>query len=65
MQGVRLSALHRIEDVRLVPLGLYPWVSGSFAGTLGDNIGSYKVNIKAILGRPFRGTTLGVQTWNP
>ena len=38
---------------------------GSFVErTLGDYIGSYKGYIKDRLGKPFRGTTLGVQLWD-
>ena len=50
----------RIISTQLVPLGLYPWLLGSFQGTLGplgDYIGSYQGYIRVILGKPLRGTT--------
>ena len=50
-----------IKGFRLVPLGLYPWVLGDFQRTLGDYIGPYKRYIRARLGKPVRGTTLGVR----
>ena len=54
-----------IKGFRLVLLGLYPCVLGSFQGNLGDDIGSYKGYIRAILGKHFRGTTLGGTTQEP
>ena len=44
---------------------LVPWVLGSFERTLGDYMGSYKGYIRAIVGKPFKGKTLGVQARNP
>ena len=46
------------KGVRLVSLGLYPWVLGSFKETLGDYIGSYKGYIRAILVEPLGGRPL-------
>ena len=35
-----------IKGVKLVPLALYPWVSGSFLGTIGDHIGPCKGHVR-------------------
>ena len=58
-------------DLSCLSLGLLPKVQCScpdmmhnlLRGTFGDYIGLAR--IRAILGKPFRGTTLGVQSRNP
>ena len=55
------TTLHEFQACtpRVVPLGFGILLSKR------DPRGLYKGYIKAILGTPFRGTTLGVQPWCP
>ena len=49
------------KSFKLVPLWLYFL---GFETPLRDPRGLYKGYMKAILGKPFRVTTLGIQPWN-
>ena len=62
--GVYVSGLSRVSG--LYPQGPWGCTSGiwDFFGLPKDNIGSYKGNMKAILGKLLKCTTLGVQPRN-
>ena len=50
------------KGFRLVPLGLYPWVLGSFCRT---TLAHIRARLGLYWGKTFKGTILGVQPRNP